>query len=169
MTPHAEEGVALSERVIASLSARGETLGFCESLTAGLAAATVACVPGASAVLRGGLVTYATEVKAHFLRVPVAQLNKQGVVSAATALAMSQAALTEISSDWALSLTGVAGPGLQEGKPAGTVFIGLAHYDRGTGRVDAHAFEKHFSGDRAQVRQGAVEECLRLLLEALAK
>ena len=169
MTSPETEGYRLSVQVIRALQTRRETLSFCESLTAGLAAATVACVPGASIALRGGLVTYATEVKSHFLHLPVSTLEKQGVVSADTAIAMARAAVTEISADWALSLTGVAGPDLQEGKPAGTVFIGIAHHDAGTGKTSTNAIEKHFGGQRQEIREAAVAESLRLLLSKLAK
>ena len=60
---------SMAARLVSELTERGETLSFCESLTAGLASATVASVPGASAVLRGGLITYATEVKSHLAAV----------------------------------------------------------------------------------------------------
>ena len=75
---------SMAARLVSELTERGETLSFCESLTAGLASATVASVPGASAVLRGGLVTYATEVKSHFLHQPVADIEAAGVVSGET-------------------------------------------------------------------------------------
>ncbi|HDG7290921.1 TPA: nicotinamide-nucleotide amidohydrolase family protein, partial [Staphylococcus aureus] len=101
---------SLASQVVETLKRRRETVAFCESLTAGLAAATVATVPGASAVLRGGLVTYATEVKSHFLHVPLEQLEERGVVSASTAQEMAVAAARETGADWAVSLTGVAGP-----------------------------------------------------------
>ncbi|MFR9931240.1 nicotinamide-nucleotide amidohydrolase family protein, partial [Corynebacterium striatum] len=135
---------SLASQVVETLKRRRETVAFCESLTAGLAAATVATVPGASAVLRGGLVTYATEVKSHFLHVPLEQLEERGVVSAPTAQEMAVAAARETGADWAISLTGVAGPDTQEGKPAGTVFVGIVGPS-----VEPTAIQtEHLSGSR---------------------
>ncbi len=145
------------------LSQRKETVSFCESLTAGLAAAELAAVPGASAVLRGGLVTYSTSVKAHFTGLSVSQLEAQGVVSAPTALAMAQAALRECSSTWAVSLTGVAGPDMQENKPVGTVYVGIAHC---SGRQQAYAVEG-LPGMRNEIRAAAVEAAFGFLGQSI--
>lgn len=81
--------------LVALLTERHETVAFCESLTAGLASATIASVPRASAVLRGGLITYATEVKSHFLDKPVSEIERVGVVSGETAVDMARAAVAE--------------------------------------------------------------------------
>ncbi|WP_293768262.1 nicotinamide-nucleotide amidohydrolase family protein [uncultured Corynebacterium sp.] len=142
------------------LAARGDTLGTCESVTAGLAAASLADVPGASAVLRGGLITYATAVKAHFTHVPLERLEAQGVVSEYTALKMAQAACDETDADWGLSFTGVAGPDMQEDKLAGTVYIGVASrvYDV----AEAYAAQG-LEGSRNEIRRGAVEQGFALL------
>ncbi|MDO5031666.1 nicotinamide-nucleotide amidohydrolase family protein [Corynebacterium sp.] len=151
------------QQVFEALRERGETLAFCESLTAGLAAATMASVPGVSTVLRGGLVTYATEVKAHFLHSSVDKLEAQGVVSVATAAMMAQAAARETQADWGIGLTGVAGPDVQEAKPAGTVCIGIV----GPG-VSARGELYHLpAGSRQQVREEAVAAALSLLLSTL--
>ncbi|OHO56111.1 competence protein [Corynebacterium sp. HMSC035E02] len=156
----------VEEQLVAKLRERGETVAFCESLTAGLAAATVANVPGASAVLRGGLVTYATEVKAQFLNTTVDSLEAQGVVSAATAAEMAEAALVEMRADWGIGLTGVAGPDLQEGKPAGTVYVGLC------GRVGGDVAKRGVLYElpderRNAIRAAAVQAALSLLLSTL--
>lgn len=158
--------MSIEEQLVSTLRERGETVAFCESLTAGLAAATVASVPGASAVLRGGLVTYATEVKAHFLNTTVEELDDQGVVSVATAAQMAEAAVVETRADWGLGLTGVAGPDLQEGKPAGTVYVGLC--GRGDGGVAKRGvlYELPPEG-RNEIRAAAVETALSLLLSTL--
>lgn len=158
--------MSIEAQLVSTLSERGETVAFCESLTAGLAAATVACIPGASAVLRGGLVTYATEVKAHFLNTTVEELEEQGVVSAATAAQMAEAAVVETHADWGIGLTGVAGPDLQEGKPAGTVYVGLC--GRGGGGVAKRGvlYELPAEG-RNTIRFAAVEAALSLLLSTL--
>lgn len=116
--------------LVALLTERHETVALCESLTAGLASATIASVPGASAVLRGGLITYATEVKSYFLDKPVAEFERVGVVSGETAVDMARAAAVKTGADWGIGLTGVAGPDKQEGKEPGTVFLGIYSADR---------------------------------------
>ena len=155
--------MSVAAQLVANLRERGETVAFCESLSAGLAAATVASVPGASAVLRGGLVTYATDVKAHFLGSSVQHLEEQGVVSAETAIEMARAACSETDSDWGVSLTGVAGPDLQEGQPAGTVYVGL--YRRGV--VKRGVLYKLEDSGRNVVREAAVDAALSLLLSTI--
>ena len=150
---------AAATNLVSELTQRGETLSFCESLTAGLASATVASVPGASAVLRGGLITYATEVKSHFLRQPVADIEAAGVVSGDTALAMARAAVAETDADWGIGLTGVAGPDRQEGKPAGTVYIGI-YSPNG---VACSQLLTGLGKERKDIREATVVAALRLL------
>ncbi|APT92358.1 competence protein [Corynebacterium phocae] len=154
-----------AENVLTVLKARGETLAFCESLTAGLAAASVGSVPGASHALRGGLVTYATEVKAAFLGTTVKALEAQGVVSALTAKDMAVAAVRHCGSTWGISLTGVAGPDLQEGHPPGTVFVGIAHHG---GTVETFLATGLY-GSREEIRTGAVTFALSTFLGILEK
>ena len=115
-----------AQLLIDELRSRNETISFCESLTAGLAAATLAEVPGASDVLVGGLVTYSAELKTALASVPADLIEREGVVSAAVAREMARGARNVCGSDWAVALTGVAGPDDQDGMPAGTVWIGLA-------------------------------------------
>lgn len=117
--------VALPE-LLDGLAARGETLATCESLTAGMLAATIAGVPGASRVLRGGLVTYATELKSSLAHVDWEILEAHGVISAECARAMARGAREVCGADWAISLTGVAGPDRQDDHPVGEVHVGVA-------------------------------------------
>lgn len=112
--------------LVRTLTARGETLAFCESLTAGLASASVAEVPGASNVLRGGLVTYATDLKVSLAGVPEKILDRYGPVSAVTARHMARGAQSVCSTTWGVALTGVAGPDPQDGHPVGEVHIAVA-------------------------------------------
>src|SRR3954469_11339987 len=105
----------------AALLARGETVGCAESLTGGELASQLSRTPGASATFAGGLVTYATSLKRRLLGVTASE-----VVSAECAVQMATGARELLDVDWALSTTGVAGPDLQEGQPAGTVFVALA-------------------------------------------
>lgn len=138
--------------LVASLTERHETVAFCESLTAGLASATIASVPGASAVLRGGLITYATEVKSHFLDKPVSEIERVGVVSGETAVDMARAVVAETGADWGLGLTGVAGPDKQEGKDPGTVFLGIYS----AGRIAQSYCLRDLGTERNQIRKATV-------------
>lgn len=128
---------------------QGLTVATTESLTAGLVAATIAEVPGASAVLRGGFIVYATELKHVLAGVPTQMLETLGAVAPDTAAEMARGAAQRCGADIGIGLTGVAGPDLQEGKPVGTVFIGVWAAGR------AHTFEIHAAGDRAAIRRTA--------------
>lgn len=147
------------QELIRALRTRRQTISFCESLTAGLAAASMADVPGASAVLRGGLVTYATDLKHTLAHVPQQLLDAHGPVSAPTAAAMATGCRSVCGSDWAVSLTGVAGPEGQDGHPVGEVWLGFA----GPGGVDTHVL--HLSGSRREIREAAVAQALAGVLE----
>jgi len=144
------------------LRARGETLATAESLTAGLISARLAEVPGASDVLRGGLVAYATDVKTSVLGVPSEVVERYGAVSAACAEAMATRALAVFGSDWAVAATGVAGPDLQEGRPAGTVYVAVA------GPGDVRTQKLGLDGGRGEIRAATVDAVLALLEAALA-
>jgi len=112
---------------LAALRARGWKVAFAESLTAGLAAAMLAETPGASDVLLGSSVTYASALKERWLGVPHDVLAHDGAVSEACARAMADGVLAESGADVAVSLTGYAGPeGGPDGLPAGTVFAAIA-------------------------------------------
>lgn len=144
---------------VAALRARGWTLGTAESLTAGLLAATVAEVPGASAVLRGGLVVYATDLKHTLADVPEEILARHGAVSGETARALAVGAARRCGADVGVGLTGVAGPDEQEGHPVGTVHLGIVTPGR-----EAWSTELVLDGDRAAIRSGACAAALDLLV-----
>jgi nicotinamide-nucleotide amidase len=141
-----------------------QTVATAESLTAGLLAATIAGVPGASAVLRGGLVVYATDLKHSLAGVDAEVLATEGPVAASTAEQLAVGARTRCGADWGVALTGVAGPDSQDGHPVGTVFLGLA----GPGHTEVMRLK--LSGDRWTIRIGAtrtaVSELLRCVREA---
>jgi nicotinamide-nucleotide amidase len=145
----------LAASVVASLVARGETLATAESLTGGLIGAAVTAVPGSSAAYRGGVVTYATELKHTLGRVPAEVLERFGVISPETAAAMASGVREAADADWGLAVTGVAGPEPQEGHEAGEVWVGLA----GPGRAAA-ARRLELAGDRDRVRTGTVAAAL---------
>lgn len=139
----------------------GLRVAVAESLTAGLVAARLADVPGASAVLRGGVVAYATDVKASVLGVPEDLLARTGPVDADVARAMADGVRALLGADVGVATTGVAGPGPADGHAAGTAHVAV------TGAAGEHAEELHLPGDRAAVRAGVAGAALRLLATAL--
>ncbi|MBK4140091.1 nicotinamide-nucleotide amidohydrolase family protein [Corynebacterium macginleyi] len=149
--------------LVALLSGRHETVAFCESLTAGLASATIASVPGASAVLRGGLIAYSTEVKSFFLGKPISEIERVGVVSGKTAVDMACAAAAQTGADWGIGLTGVAGPEKQEGKEPGTVFLGIYSL----GRIAQSYCLRDLGTERNQIRRATVDAAISQLGEII--
>ncbi len=148
---------AIEDAVARALVAGGLTVGLAESLTGGLAASRLVNVPGATTWFRGSVVSYASEVKFDVLGVP-----EGPVVSEEAARAMAEGARRVLGADVGLSITGVAGPADQDGRPPGTVFVGLARPDRAS-----QAFEFNVPGDRARVRQYATIAALDLLRRSL--
>ena len=123
----------LEQVIVRELAARQQTLALAESCTGGFIAHRVTNVPGASAVLLAGLVTYSNETKQQFLGVLPETLAAHGAVSEAVAREMAEGALARTGARYALSVTGIAGPsGGSEAKPVGTVFLGLAEQGRKT-------------------------------------
>lgn len=151
----------LAARVLARLERAGHTLAVAESLTGGLLAATIVDVPGASRVFRGGLVVYATELKAALAGVPADLLAERGPVDPDVALALARGARQRCSADWALGTTGVAGPDPQDGKPVGTVYIGLS----GPGTATVRPLS--LTGGRAAIRRACVLSALDLLADSV--
>jgi PncC family amidohydrolase len=159
--PEIPETASMASTLIATLQVRGETVATAESLTGGLLAAFVTGVAGASAVYTGGVVTYATEVKQDLLNVPDDIVRTDGVVSARCAEAMASGARDLIGTTYALSTTGVAGPEPQEGKPVGTVYVGLAGPDW------TRSLALDLDGDRAEIREATCAAAISELLSAL--
>jgi len=151
--------------VVAACRAAGLTVAVAESLTAGLVAARIADVPGASAVLRGGVVAYATDLKDRLLGVDPELLARVGAVDADVAVQMARGAAERLGADLGVATTGVAGPDPQDGREPGTVFVAVV---RATGGVADGVLvrELALAGDRPAVRRGAVDAALALLLEA---
>jgi PncC family amidohydrolase len=141
----------------------GATLATAESLTGGALADLVSASPGASDAYLGGVVSYATSVKTGLLGVSEETVESHGVVSAECAEEMAARVRKLIGADFALSTTGVAGPTEQEGKPVGTVFVGVAGPD------GASAHELALSGGRAEIRHDTCRAAIDLLLKALVR
>jgi PncC family amidohydrolase len=145
-------------QLIALLTARRQSIAVAESLTGGLLAGALTDIPGASAVFRGGIVAYATELKAVLLGVDRALLAAPGAVSAEVAEAMAVGVRDRLCATVGAATTGVAGPDPAEGKPAGTVYIAASAGDKTRVRQLA------LSGSRAAIRAETVREALRLVL-----
>lgn len=151
-----------SADLVARLVALGQTVGCAESLTGGLVVARLVDTPGASAVVRGGVVAYATPVKTSVLAVDAALLAQRGAVDAEVARQMALGAQRVLGADWAVATTGVAGPDPQDGMPVGCVFVAVAGPD------GSLAVERHdLAGGRAEIREGAVDAALALLAARL--
>lgn len=150
----------LAEQLGAVLLERGEWLAAAESCTGGWLAQSVTAIAGSSAWFDRGFVTYSNAAKVDMLGVPETTLDRHGAVSEATARAMAQGALAHSRADWAVAITGIAGPsGGSEDKPVGTVCFAWAGRDAGS-----EASTRHFAGDRAAVREQSVEYALTSLL-----
>lgn len=147
--------------LIAALTERSATVAVAESLTAGLVCARIADTPGASKVLRGGVVVYATDLKVTLGGVPAKVLESHGPVSAPTAQALATGVRFRLVATYGLAVTGVAGPDRQQGLPVGTVFAAIS----GPGTESVRRLE--LTGDRAEIRRGAVDATLQLLTDTL--
>lgn len=154
---------ALAERLGAAASARGVMLATAESCTGGLVAAAITAVSGSSAWFERGFVTYSNRAKVEQLGVDAAIIERFGAVSAETALAMAQGALVASAAQWAVAVTGVAGPtGGTVAKPVGTVCFAWA------GPGVATSTLAHLPGDRDGVRRASVRVALQGLIDRLA-
>ena len=146
-----------ASEVIARL--QGKSLVTAESLTGGGIGGLLTAVPGASAVYKGGVISYTDEVKREVLGVPADLLETCGAVSAPVAGAMASGVRMLLKADIAVSVTGLAGPtGDEFGHEVGTVFIGY------TDERKTLVKECHFSGDREAVRGQTIEAALQLIL-----
>ncbi len=143
------------------LEMRDETVAAAESLTGGRLSVLLTEVPGSSSTFVGGVVTYATTMKVEVLGVSEDIVETYGVVSAECAIAMARGVRALTGATYGVSTTGVAGPAEQEGKPPGTVFVGVA----GPNGVSAVSLE--LVGDRAKITQRTCEEALSTLVDAL--
>jgi PncC family amidohydrolase len=149
---------SLASKVIEVLA--GKTLATAESCTGGMIGQMLTGVSGASAVYKGGVISYTNEVKQNVLGVDGKLLAELGAVSAPVAEAMAAGARKTLNADVAVSVTGLAGPtGDEYGNPVGTVFIGFVSASY------REVQEFHFSGDRDSVRRQAAEAALKLILK----
>ncbi len=152
----------LSNVALKLMTERKLFLGTMESCTGGLLASLLTDTPGVSTMFRGGLVSYATDLKEEW-GVPREVVERHGVISVETARAMAQAARERLRADIGVGVTGVAGPDTQEDKPVGTVHIAVASADwvRDT--------SQRFNGGRAEIKWRAAQTALNLLRLSLLR
>lgn len=158
---HPEPNTSLAENLVALLAAGNLTCATAESCTGGGAGAAITNVPGSSAVYRGGVISYANEVKRQVLGVREETLMRVGAVSEETARQMAEGVRRLTGADLAVSTTGIAGPGGGTAdKPVGLVWFALAT------AAGTRAEKAIFTGNRATVRRAAVTHALGMLTVA---
>jgi nicotinamide-nucleotide amidase len=148
--------------LIDRLAARRETVATAESLTGGLLASTIVDVAGASAVFRGGLVVYATDLKATLAGVPAELLDERGPVDPDVAAALAAGARERCGATWGLATTGVAGPTPQNGIAVGTVMVAVSG-------PSSAGLALRLDGDRFAIRAAAVSAAIALLSTTLER
>ncbi len=147
----------LATLLVRELGRRGETVAVAESLTGGLVTSTLVGVPGASAILRGAVVAYASDLKVTLLGVDPELLERVGAVDGEVATAMADGARLRLGATYGLATTGVAGPDPQDRRAPGTVFVAVV------GPKTSRGVALQVLGDRAVVRVAAVRAALNLL------
>ncbi|TWT28217.1 competence/damage-inducible protein A [Planomicrobium sp. CPCC 101110] len=152
---------SLASKTVELLKEQSKTISAAESLTAGLFQSELASVPGASAVLAGGVIAYNEEMKIEHLGLPQELLKEYGVVSEQTAVAMAEGVRERFQTDISVSLTGAAGPDAHGDQPAGTVWIGIATAEETT------AYRLQLSGMRNTNRLRAVKLALSYVIRTL--
>ena len=144
------------------LNSRGLTISCAESCTGGLLSARLTAVPGSSAYVIGGIVSYCNKVKEQQLGVSHHDLETVGAVSEAVARQMAEGVRRQLNTDIGVGITGIAGPGgATEDKPLGLVYIAVS------GPKGTAATRNVFTGDRQQVRWQSTEKALSMVLEQL--
>lgn len=150
-----------AREVVAALARHGMTIAVAESLTGGLVIAELVSIPGASAVVRGGVVAYATDLKASLLGVDEALLAAHGPIHPEVAEQMAEGVRRRLGAEVGVATTGVAGPDAQDGHAPGEVWLGFAT------PAGTRAERLDLTGDRAAIRTGTVDALLGMLAVAL--
>ena len=143
-----------AEIVVSLLKKKGKTLCLAESITGGGLASAITDIAGSSEIFLGGFVTYSEKSKLKFLEIPKRLITKHTVVSEEVAIDMANSIREQFGADYAISTTGVAGPGSAYGQKAGTVWVAIAD------RKNCVAIALDISGDRATVRNSTIESAL---------
>lgn len=156
--------LALATRLQALALARGVTVSTAESCTGGLIGHALTAIAGSSDYYLGGIVSYSDALKVQLLGVPASTLERHGAVSAQVAVAMAEGARERLGSDYAVSVTGVAGPGGgTDAKPVGLTYVAAAG-------PDGHEVRRHtWSGDRAANKERSAMAALESLLDLMGE
>ena len=157
---------AVARYLVPRLAGLGRTVAVAESLTGGLVVAALVSVPGASAVVRGGVVAYMSDLKASLLGVDPDLLAREGAVHPEVAAAMARGVRERLGADYGVATTGVAGPDPQDGHPVGEVHVAVVGPDGESGTttiLGTHSFAPNLG--REGIRRGAALEALALLAE----
>lgn len=164
-----DNGPPIEERIGDALRKRGETLATAESCTGGLIGSLITDVPGSSDYYDRTLVTYSYESKMDALGVSREALDSEGAVSETVARQMAAGVRDRARTDWGIATTGIAGPdGGSEGKPVGTVFIGVAHRGEwGTDDTWTEVQRYQFDGTRTEIKEKIARQALHDLLTAV--
>lgn len=158
-----DDAARLAPRLLAAALRARLTVAVAESLTGGRVAAALTAVPGASAVLRGSVTAYATDLKARVLGVDAALLDRVGAVDGEVARQMALGVRKVCGADVGIATTGVAGPSRQDGKAVGTVFVAVVGPDSDRVLITPARFD----GDRAAVQAAATDLALASAVEHL--
>ena len=155
-------GKSIAQRVAELLWQYNLQLGIAESCSGGLMGSQLTDIPGCSAFFSGGVITYSYEAKETLLKVNHDDLLKYGAVSAEVAIQMAEGARNLFDSDYALAITGIAGPGGEmPGKPVGLTYLGLAF-------KDGAIWRKHiWAGNRSENKQHSVNGALQFLVDTI--
>ena len=156
---------AMAATAIHALIGLAATVAVAESLTGGLVCAALTSVPGASAVMRGGVIAYATDLKAALLGVDSELLAREGAVHPDVAVAMARGVATRLDAEYGVATTGVAGPEPQDGHPVGQVYIAVAVGDE----VVVRAVSLDPVLGRSGIQAATVVAALQLLNDMLAQ
>ena len=151
----------IEQELVSLLKDKQLVITTAESCTGGMIASRIVSVPGASAVFKEGYITYSDEVKSRVLGVKKSTLEQYFAVSAETAGEMAEGAAKIANADIAISVTGVAGPDKEDGKPVGLVYIGCSY----KGRISVR--EYNFTGERADIRNAATDEALKFAADII--
>lgn len=158
---YAERDIPLEQAVVEWLQQTGQTAAAAESCTGGLVGQLLTSIPGSSQVFAGGVISYSARAKQEQLGVSEETIAKYGTISPETAEEMALGARRAFHTDWAVAVTGVAGPGLSEGKSPGTVFIAVA------GEAGVRSYALRLAGDREIIRLRAAKSVLYRLWQHL--
>ena len=144
----------LAKSIVKKLTKKGLSLSVAESVTAGGLASESTKIAGSSKVFKGGVIAYSDEVKISELKISKADLKKHTAVSEEIAIAMAQAVRLKLKTDYAISTTGVAGPGKAYGQKVGTAWVGVSS------KKESFAVALALSGDRESIRHAIIASAL---------